>query len=111
MGTELGDLVNVGSLEVSNQIGDIKKNGFSLGKLFALIQSVVKVVENFSQVVDREVTDSQLKGEAKQDLAVRIINENVDIPFIPEFMEGAVIKFFIDRAVAQFNKLGVFKNA
>lgn len=108
MGTELSDLMNVSGVEAQDFIGDIKKNGFSWSRLWTLIQAVVKVVENFSKVVDREVSESNLKGESKQALAIRLINDNIDIPFVPEWMEASVIKFFVDKAVDQFNKSGVF---
>lgn len=108
MGMELAELLQLATASLSSFVKDIKEKGFSWGRLWVLVQEVVRVVEAISIQFNKEVAVAKLKGESKQDLAVRLLNYNVDIPFLPEFIETILFKFLIDQAVKQFNKAGIF---
>src|SRR3990167_7586618 len=109
MATEINDLLKVGSESLQAYVKNFKEDGFSFGRLWDFIQETVKIVENISEVINKEVDTLKLKGESKQDLALRLITENIDIPFLPKFIQRIVLKFLIDKTVESFNKSGVFK--
>jgi len=49
--------------------------------------------------------DEDLKGSDKKALAVAILNALIDIPFLPESVEGMLIGWAIDAVVSALNKL------
>ena len=42
-------------------------------------------------------------GSAKRDTAIKLINNLVDIPLIPEFVEEKIIGLLVDFAIDMFN--------
>ncbi len=60
------------------------------------------------QLVEKEF--NQEPGETKKKKAIDIINQMVDIPVIPEFLEEQVFGLVIDLVVYIFNKFGIFQS-
>ena len=92
-------LVGFGDLKIKlGRIGNF--NTESVKQAYEVITEVIKMVEEYSDKI------KALTGSEKKDLAVTAINKIVDIPFIPEFVEGALIGWSIDLAVELLNKVG-----
>lgn len=62
------------------------------------IPDVVKIVEAFSE-------KKALASADKKALAVEILNRIIDIPLIPESVEGVMISWGIELAISSLNKL------
>ena len=75
-------------------------NPEAVAETYTIIQEVVKTIEGYS------ITIKTLSGEDKKAVALELINDIVDVPFVPEFVESALIGWSIDLAVDLFNKLG-----
>ena len=69
-------------------------------KTYEIIVEVIKTLEQYSTEI-RELT-----GAERKEVAVDLINDIVDIPFMPDFVEGALIGWSIDLAVHAFNRAG-----
>jgi len=67
-----------------------------------------KCVKSFALIVDAiEKAEKELgdgKGVDKRKLAIKIVNEIVDIPFVPETIEAWIIGLLVDFAVYLYNK-------
>lgn len=74
--------------------------GAILAKLVVIIPAVVKLVESGAAAI------GGLTGEQKRKLAVNVINELVDVPVMPEWMEATAIGWVVDSIVAWWNKNG-----
>lgn len=61
-------------------------------------EQVIKAVEQ----VERELIGK--KGREKRDLAVRLINAAVDIPWLPEWIEAILFGFMVDLVVHVCNR-------
>jgi len=79
---------------VADEIKSVK----SLSGALAVVPDVVKLVESVGQEED-------IKGADKKQLAVAVLNALIDIPFLPESVEGMLIGWAIDAVVAALNKL------
>ncbi|MFA5162081.1 MAG: hypothetical protein WC421_07530 [Elusimicrobiales bacterium] len=87
--------------ELLDGLGELKgkiKAVKSLKDAAEAIPDVVKLVEAVGQ-------DEGLKGADKKALAVAVLNALIDIPFLPESIEGMLIGWAIDAVVAALNKL------
>ena len=83
------------------RLGRIGKfNPEAVQETYNIIIEVIKKVETYSVEV------KTLTGEDKKKLAVEIINEVVDIPWMPEYIEAAIFGWSIDLLIDVFNKLG-----
>ena len=80
--------------EVKDKIKTVK----SLKDAAEAVPDVVKLVEGVGQ-------DEDFKGSDKKALAVAVLNALIDIPFLPESMEGMLIGWAIDAVVSALNKL------
>ena len=63
-----------------------------------ILQATLVEIEKTSEAI------GVLTGEQKKRLAVLIINKIVDIPVIPEWIEGKIIEYIIDIMIGFFNK-------
>jgi hypothetical protein len=72
---------------------------FSFGRLFNIVMFIVGLVE---QAV---VKFGPMSGKDKKEIATRVINDLVDIPIVPEYVEGAMIGWVIDQVVDYLNKV------
>lgn len=70
----------------------------SVNGLIDTIQIVLTEVEKLGKAVEG------MTGQEKKDLAVEIINKQIDIPFLPEFVEAKLISQVIDIVVGYLNK-------
>jgi len=87
--------------ELLDKLGAVKdkiKTVKSLKEAAEAVPDVVKLVEGVGQ-------DEDIKGSDKKALAVAILNELIDIPFLPESVEGMLIGWAIDAVIAALNKL------
>lgn len=72
-----------------------------------MLAGVAKVRELVSDVVDKveEVAgDIKLAGKDKRELAIKIINLLIDIPYVPENIEAWIFGYTIDVIVGELNK-------
>ncbi|MFA5161856.1 MAG: hypothetical protein WC421_06385 [Elusimicrobiales bacterium] len=87
--------------ELLDKLGAVKdkiKTVKSLKDAAEAVPDVVKLVEGVGQ-------DEDIKGSDKKALAVAILNALIDIPFLPESVEGMLIGWAIDAVIAALNKL------
>ena len=87
--------------ELLNKLGEVKdkiKTVKSLKDAAEAVPDVIKLVEGVGQ-------DEDLKGSDKKALAVSVLNALIDIPFLPESVEGMLIGWAIDAVVSALNKL------
>jgi hypothetical protein len=75
-------------------------NPQAMTEVYSIIQSVIQAIEEFSQGA------ADFSGEEKRDAAVEILNDLLDIPFMPEFVEASLIGWSIDILVTSFNRIG-----
>lgn len=78
-------------------------SGF-LGKIKAGTTAVRKMVYSIVKYVEQVGRDLQLAGNQKRELAVAIINNLIDLPWLNESMEATIIGFAIDVLVTGFNE-------
>lgn len=78
------------------RIGDF--NPDAVKECYEIIVEVIQIIEEYSNNVQ------QLTGEEKKEVAVKMLNDIVDIPWVPDFVEGALIGWSIDLIVTLFNK-------
>lgn len=96
------------TLELFSEFEDIKIRLGRIGKfnadavkeVYTIIVDVIQTIEEYSNNVQ------QLSGEDKKAVAVEMLNDIIDIPFIPDFVEGSLIGWSVDLVVDVFNKLG-----
>lgn len=108
MGTMNTELVRQAVEALRGQFSDVfvrlnaigRFNPEAIRTVFTAIMDVVQAVETFSSTV------SALTSEEKKSAAVTLINELIDIPFIPEFLEASLISWSIDLVVSVFNRIG-----
>lgn len=87
--------------DVSIRLGRIGKfDHQAVFEVYTIIMDAVKVIEEYSANI------KPLTGEDKKAVAVELMNDIIDIPWIPEFVEAALISWSIDLVVEVFNKLG-----
>lgn len=87
--------------ELLDKLGAVKdkiKTVKSLKDAAEAVPDVVKLVEGVGQ-------DEDLKGSDKKALAVAVLNALIDIPFLPESVEGMLIGWAIDVVIVALNKL------
>jgi len=69
-----------------------------------------KIIDNIGIVMDA-IVDAQRKygrgtGSTKKQVVVSVINQLIDIPYIPEKLEGILIGYTVDLTVAGLKWLG-----
>ena len=75
----------------------VKARGLlAIAKLFG---PVIKTVEEVA------LEGVKLSGAEKKEAAVAILNELIDIPLLPEWIEAKVISLIIDAVVEGFNSI------
>jgi hypothetical protein len=107
MGTEREELVYQLSKQFALEMNDLrirlsKISGVNVEMakaVFEIITLAVKKIEDYSKNVQ------SLTSEEKKSLAVRVINELVDIPWVPESIEAVLFGWLVDFAIHLFNKL------
>lgn len=93
-------------LENLGDLGDInlgrvgKFDPTALRRLYEVVYESVKDVESVSKIY------GSLTGEEKKEVVVEILNESVNIPWFPEFLERVIFGLLIDIVVYVFNKIG-----
>lgn len=87
-------------------IGQLKS-----GEINALqfILGTVQMVEGYSNEVKAVAGAEAVSGSDKKEIAVKVINDAVDIPGVPEGVEGWLFGFLVDIVVDMFNREGLFK--
>ena len=75
-----------------------------LKKAFAAVSAAAALITDVIGHVETLGKDLALASTQKKDLAVEIINRFIDIPYVPENMEGILIGFTIDAIVGAFNR-------
>jgi len=79
--------------------GNLKKvKGFDVPAIVAVLADVVLQVERMVPMVGK------LSGEDKKQVAVAVLNEFIDFPLLPEWLEAKVISLLIDAIVGAANK-------
>ena len=69
----------------------------------ASLKDALAAIPDVISLVEAEASD--LAGADKKKLAVEVLNGLVDIPFVPESVEGMLIGWAIDAVIAALNKL------
>jgi hypothetical protein len=87
--------------EVVEGLKDLKEEAVKVKS----IADAIKIVPEVIKKVEVVAKDVKMAGAEKKELAVAILNILIDIPFVPEAMEGMIISFAIDAAVAALNRL------
>jgi len=64
----------------------------------------VKYIPIAIKSVEIEAIKDGFKGDDKKRLAISIINKLINIPVIPEWLEGKIIGFAIDAIITTLNK-------
>lgn len=95
---QVEDFVLLVKTRLSAVYGEIKKGR----GLLAIIKAVFMVAPLIEEIV---ASGTKLTSEQKKEVAVRIINELVDIPFLWEGAEATLIGLFVDGIIAGFNVL------
>ncbi|MFA6583919.1 MAG: hypothetical protein WCS77_06440 [Elusimicrobiaceae bacterium] len=85
-------------LEKLDTVKDRIKTVKSLKDAAEAIPGIITLVESVGQ-------DEDIKGADKKALAVAVLNKLVDIPLVPEAVEGILIGWAIDAVIAALNKL------
>ena len=90
------------TLELLEDFEDIK---IRLGRIGKFSPEAVKecyniIVEVLQLVEDYSVNVKLLSSEEKKQVAVKMLNDIVDIPWVPEFVEGAMIGWSIDLGIS-----------
>ena len=75
-------------------------NPEAMAEVYQIISTVVQAIEEFANGID------DFSGEEKREAAIEILNDILDIPFMPEFVEASFIGWSIDILVTSFNRLG-----
>jgi len=62
---------------------------------------------NFTQLVEIvhkvELIAAGKTGQEKEDIAVKLLNEAIDVPYIPDPIEEALFRYVVRAVVAGFN--------
>lgn len=95
-----GKLVVEGLRDVKEAVKEAE--GF-LGKIKAGAKAIGKLVYGAVKHVEQLGRDMKLAGNQKRELAVQVINQLIDLPWISESMEAIMIGFAIDVLIAGFN--------
>lgn len=81
-------------------------------ELQGVFDKVLTIVQEVEAKVPEEEGKEKYTGEEKKALAVTAINAVIDIPMLPEFVEGkifgSVVGLLIEFAVYIHNKLDLF---
>ena len=84
------------SKDVINAATDIKK-GFSFDKLTTLSREVCIAVEKYTEEV------GTLSSQSKVSIAIELLVNLVDIPFVPQSIERMIYNIALDKAIDYFN--------
>ena len=84
----------------------------SLGEIKSIKKLDLNSVKQVATIIDEAVTEVErvskeiraFSSKEKRQLAVDAINQILDIPLIPEFVEGKVIGLVVDVVVGLLNK-------
>lgn len=68
------------------------------------LKLAIKIVPDVVKAVEAVSAEIPASGEEKKELAIKVINDLIDIPYLPETLEAVIIGFAIDVAVDAFNK-------
>lgn len=79
-----------------------KVQGVNLATAKAVFEIIVTAVQ---KVEDYSANVALLTSDEKKAVAVRLVNELVDIPWVPESIEAILFGWLVDFAVYLFNKL------
>lgn len=83
------------------KLGRIGKfDPMAIHEAYALISESVKKVEAFAD------NYGGMAGEDKRKVVAEVLNELIDIPWCPEFVEQALFEWSIDLVVYLYNKIG-----
>lgn len=89
---------------IIDQIGPIGErfgelwNSFSFYKLMNVVIFLAGCIEQALSMI------KDLDGESKKDVLVGVINRLVDVPLVPEYVEGWAIEITIDQVISWLNK-------
>lgn len=61
--------------------------------------------------IENEFFNQPKAGETKKQRVIELINKNVDIPVIPEFLEEKILGVIIDLIVYLFNQYSLFNKS
>jgi len=75
-------------------------------RLFDKIKIIVKFIEENIETLVTEVDGLKNDGKTKKEIAVEILNEIFDVPFLGEKGEAMILGWLVNRAVKFFNKVG-----
>lgn len=64
--------------------------------------NIKKIIQTISDVEEKY---QQLDGKSKKEKAVKLINDFIDIPILPESIEEKFISVIVDIIVEMFNQL------
>ncbi len=87
--------------ELLDNLGTVKDRIKGVSGLKAAIEAIPEVVA----LVENLGVEEVIASADKKKLAVAVINALVDIPFLPESVEGMLIGWAIDAVISAFNKL------
>jgi len=69
------------------------------------LKDAAELLPEIVKAVEAAEADEEISGSDKKKLAVTILNRLIDIPFLPEAVEGMLIGWAIDAIVTALNKL------
>ena len=75
-------------------------NPQTMAEVYDVVSTVVRSIEDFASGME------DFSGEQKREAAIEILNDLLDVPFMPEFVEASLIGWTIDVLVTSFNRLG-----
>lgn len=85
------------------------KLAFAALKKLKIAQAVILVYETVSGLVlaVEEIAHDlgEVSGADKKKALIEFLNEAIDIPYVPEFVEAWIFGFAVDTAVGKFNLL------
>lgn len=87
--------------ELLDKLDAVKVRIKGISGLKAAIEAIPEVIT----LVEKLSAAEDLASADKKKLAVAVINELVDIPFLPESVEEMLIGWAIDAVISAFNKL------
>lgn len=69
------------------------------------LKDAAELLPEVIRMVEAAAADEEIIGADKKKLAVTLLNKLIDIPMLPEAVEGMLIGWAIDAIVSALNKL------
>ncbi len=90
--------------ELKVSVIELKEKMWETKGLTPRLRLAIKIVPDVVKAVEAVTAEIPAAGDEKKELAIKVINDLIDIPYLPETLEAVIIGFAIDVAVDAFNK-------